>query len=86
MCSADNVTHIKGYANADRQKIIDDIGARAFLFLRDSAEEMGIPIKDLVAEHMLGMALVMSSVEGSDQTKELLQHISEHVDDCSFYD
>jgi hypothetical protein len=86
MSSADNVTNIKGYAHADRQKIIDDIGARAFLFLRDNAEEMGIPIQEVVAEHMLGMALVMSCVEGSDQTKLLLEHISMRVDDPEFYD
>ncbi|MBL4827204.1 MAG: hypothetical protein JKY66_05745 [Spongiibacteraceae bacterium] len=83
MSSADNVTNIRAYSNFDRQKIIDDVGARAFLFLRESAEDLGIPMKDIVAEHMLGLALVMSSVEGHAHTKSLLQHINSCVDNSA---
>lgn len=81
MPTADNVTHIKGYRLSDRQQIIDDIGARAFLFLHDSAEEMGVPMREVVVEHMLGLALVMSSIEGEDQTRDLLEHICQRIGD-----
>lgn len=81
MSSANNnVTHIKGYQHSDRQHLIDDIGARAFLFLRDSAQEKGIPMKDLVVEHMLGLAMVTNSVEGRDFTVNVLQHIISQIE------
>ncbi len=76
MQSTDNVVDLKNFRHASNQELIDDIGARAFLFLRDAAEEMEIPMKDVIVEHMMGLALVMSAVEGEDETLNVLKNIS----------
>lgn len=61
------------------QELIDDISARAFLYLRDEAEANGIAVPNLIAEHMLGMALVVEAVEGTDAAQALLTAISERL-------
>lgn len=82
MQSVDNVVQINEFKRESQQEIVDDIGARAFLFLRDAAEEMGVPIKTVITEHMLGLSLVMSAVEGKEEALSALDNISKqlHID------
>jgi hypothetical protein len=61
------------------QELIDDISARAFLYLRDEAEANHIAVPNLIAEHMLGMALVVEAVEGTGAAQALLNAISERL-------
>ena len=79
MQSIDNVVQINEFKRESQQEIVDDIGARAFLFLRDAAEEMGVPIKTVITEHMLGLSLVMSAVEGKDEALSALEDISKQL-------
>jgi hypothetical protein len=76
MSSASNVIRLADYRKSDMQETIDDISARAFLFLRDEAEAEDAPVYAVIAEHMLGMALVVEAVEGSDAAKDLLSAIA----------
>lgn len=75
MSRVDNVVRIDDFRNAEHQAIVDDISARTFLFLRDEAESCGVPIKDVIAEHMLGLALVVEAVEGTDSARDLLNDV-----------
>lgn len=75
MTTSDNVVHIQNFKSESKQELIDDIGARAFLFMRDAAEEWELPIKDVIVEHMMGLALVMSAVEGKEETQKMLDRI-----------
>ncbi len=79
MPSTDNVVQLESFKRESNQEIIDDIGARAFLLLRDAAEEMGVPIKDVIVEHMMGLSLVMSAVEGETEAQSVLNNISEQL-------
>ena len=76
MSSSGNVINLAEYRNADTREIIDDISARAFLYLRDEAEAEEVPMYAVIAEHMLGMALVVQAVEGSNVAKELLESVA----------
>jgi hypothetical protein len=76
MASASNIIRLADYRKSDLQETIDDISARAFLFLRDTAEAENAPMYAVIAEHMLGMALVVEAVEGSDAARELLETIA----------
>ena len=80
MPSADNIVSIKQFKRSNQQELIDDIGARAFLFIRDTAAEQGLPIRDVIVEHMLGMAMVIDTVEGREEAQRILQAISEKLD------
>lgn len=79
MQPTNKVVKLNDFKRESTQEIIDDIGARAFLFLRDAAEEMGVPIKQVIVEHMLGLSLVMSAVEGRDETNRVLKKISQQL-------
>ena len=79
MQSNDNVIQLDSFKRESNQEVIDDIGARAFLFLRDAAEEMGVTIKDVIVEHMMGLSLVMSAVEGETEAQSVLNNISEQL-------
>ena len=79
MQSVDNVVQINEFKRESQQEVVDDIGARAFLFLRDAAEEMDVPIKTVIIEHMLGLSLVMSAVEGKDEALSALDGISKQL-------
>ncbi len=79
MQTTNNVVQLNIQKRPTEQEIIDDIGARAFLFLRNAAEEVGAPIKEVIVEHMMGLALVMGAVEGKDEALNVLQAISEQV-------
>jgi hypothetical protein len=75
MQSTDNVVQLDSFKRENQQEVIDDIGAKAFLFLRDAAEEMGVPVKEVITEHMLGLALVMSAVEGKEEALATLKKL-----------
>ena len=80
MPSANNVVSLDGFKRSTQQELIDDIGARAFLFIRDAAAEQELPIRDVIVEHILGMAMVIDSVEGRQQAQLILQTISDKLD------
>jgi hypothetical protein len=80
MSSANNVISLADYRKPGMQEIIDDISARAFLYLRDSAEAEDAPMYAVIAEHILGMALVVQAVEGSAAAKDLLAVIAAKLD------
>ena len=79
MPSADNVIELNDFRRDNQQEIIDDIGARAFLFLRDAAEEQNIPIKSVMVEHMVGLMMVMGAVEGKDEARRVLAQIGDKI-------
>jgi hypothetical protein len=79
MPSADNVIELNEFRRDNQQEIIDDIGARAFLFLRDAAEEQDIPIKSVMVEHMVGLMMVMGAVEGKDEARRVLTQIGDKI-------
>ena len=79
MSSADNVISLADYRTTSTRELIDDISARAFLFLRDEATEMNVPMHSVIAEHMLGMALVVEAVEGTEAARTLLAAVAEKL-------
>jgi hypothetical protein len=79
MQSADNIIDFVDFKRDSQQELIDDIGARAFLFLRDAAEQQDIPIKDVLVEHMLGLMMVMGAVEGKEEAQRILGQISAKI-------
>lgn len=79
MQPTNKVVHLNDFKRETTQEIIDDIGARAFMFLRDASEEMGVPIKQVIVEHMLGLSLVMTAVEGKEETQKVLKRISQQL-------
>lgn len=80
MSSASNVINLAEYRDQDIREIIDDISARAFLFLRDEAEAEEVPMYSVIAEHMLGLALVVKAVQGTDAAKGLLAAVLDKLD------
>lgn len=70
---------LQSISQSETQEIIDDIGAQAFLFIRDASEEMGVPIKDVIIEHMQGLAMVMAAVEGEQEVLDVLASISQQL-------
>ena len=79
MSSANNIVNLAEYRETNIRELIDDISARAFLFLRDEAEAEGVPMSAVVAEHMYGMALVMQAVEGKAAARSLLAAIDDKL-------
>ncbi len=79
MSSSENVVQLEQFKRQNDQQLIDDIGARAFLFIRDEADTLGVPVKDVIVEHMLGLALVMGAVEGKDEVKKVLDKIGKQL-------
>lgn len=77
MQPTDNVVNFQNFQRVNRQNDIDDIGARAFVFIRDRAEEMELPIRDVIVEHILGLSKVMAAVEGTEEAQSTLGKISE---------
>jgi len=76
MSSASNVINLSDYRDVTQRELIDDISARAFIYLRDEAEAESVPMYDVIAEHMLGMALVVQAVEGSNAARDLLKAVA----------
>lgn len=86
MSTSCTVTDLASYRKSAKsahtdQEMIDDISARAFLYLRDEAHANGLSMSALIAEHMLGMALVMEAVEGSENVHTLLAAIGDRLGD-----
>lgn len=83
MQPTNKVVSLTDFKRQSTQELIDDVGARAFLFLRDAADELGLPMKDVIVEHMLGLSLVMAAVEGKQETQKVLEQITKqlHLDD-----
>ena len=79
MQTTGNVVDLDQFKRQSTQELIDDIGARAFLFLRDAADELDLPIKDVIVEHMLGLALVMTAVEGKEEAQRVLNQIAQQL-------
>ncbi len=79
MSSADNVISLAEFRKASARELIDDISARAFLFLRDEAAAMNVSMHAVIAEHMLGMALVVEAVEGTEAAKGLLTVVADKL-------
>lgn len=79
MPTANNVIKLNDFRRDNQQEIIDDIGARAFLFLRDAAEEQDIPIKSVMVEHMVGLMMVMGAVEGKEEARRVLKEIGDKM-------
>ncbi|HEY3700496.1 MAG TPA: hypothetical protein VGK97_14265 [Spongiibacteraceae bacterium] len=79
MSSASNVINLAEYRETNSRELIDDISARAFLFLRDEAEAEDLQMHEVIAEHMYGMALVVQAVEGKTAAKNLLAAIAEKL-------
>ena len=80
MQSSDKVVSLDNFKRQSEQELIDDIGARAFLFLRDAADEMGVSIKEVIVEHIMGLSLVMAAVEGKEEAHAVLEKISKQLD------
>ncbi len=81
MATSGNVVYLDNYRGESQQELIDDISARAFLFLRDEAMANGVPMQSVIAEHLLGVAMVVRAVEGSDAALDLLELVSERLAD-----
>lgn len=74
-----NVVSLKNYQEASRQAVLDDISAQAFMFLREEAHNNNLPMKSVLLEHLLGIALVIKAVEGADEAANLLSQISQQI-------
>lgn len=86
MNTVSNITDLASYRNRamgtlSEQELVDDISARAFMFLRDEADALGVSIPTLLAEHLLGIALVVEAVEGTAAAKALLSAASRKLGD-----
>ncbi len=75
-----NVVDLGRYRDNSRQELIDEISARAFLMLRQSAENENLPIKDVLVDHLLGIAVVIQAVEGKEEALRCLQSIADKID------
>ena len=58
---------------------IDDVSAQAFLFLQEQAQELDLPMRKLLKEHLLGIACVVKAVEGLDEAQNWLALISDEI-------
>ncbi len=79
MATNGNVVYLDRVRAESQQELVDDISARAFLFLRDEALANGVPMQSVIAEHLLGVALVVRAVEGADSARQLLDLVSERM-------
>ena len=79
MTPTDNIITLQNVRRFGRQEIIDDIGARAFLMIRDEAEACNVPIKDVLMEHVLGISLVIAAVDGETEALRILEQISQQI-------
>ena len=74
-----NVVLLHTYKEERQNEIIDDLSAQAFLFLRDQAAELDLPVKKVLAEHLLGIACVMKSVEGDEEAKRIFDIVQKQI-------
>ena len=76
-----NVVSLNKFQAASRQAALDDISAQAFMFLREQAQENKLPMRDVLLEHLLGIALVIKAVEGQEESARVLREIAQQVSD-----
>lgn len=79
MAGSDNIVSMERVRDIARHEIVDDISARAFLLLRDEAEEQGVSLKEVITRHLAGIAEVVSAVEGPAQARELFASVSREL-------
>lgn len=79
MAISEKVVDLTQQRGMNREDVIDDICAKGFMFIRDSAAIQGVPLKGLMAEHILGMMLMVRAVEGEDEAQRLLALVSEKI-------
>ena len=75
-----NVVSLKQHQTAIQQAALDDISAQAFMFLREQAQENKLPMRDVLMEHLLGIALVIKAVEGQEESARVLNEIAQQID------
>ncbi|MBB3048547.1 hypothetical protein FHR99_002821 [Litorivivens lipolytica] len=75
-----NVVSLKQHQTATQQAALDDISAQAFMFLREQAQENKLPMRDVLMEHLLGIALVIKAVEGQEESARVLNEIAQQID------
>lgn len=79
MAITEKVVDLTRQRGMSREEMIDDICAKGFMFIRDSAAVQGVPLKALMAEHILGMMLMVRAVEGEEEAQALLSLVSEKI-------
>jgi hypothetical protein len=79
MQNLNNVVDFGDFKQNNQQALLDDIGARAYLFLREEAEQHGLDLRQVMAEHILGLALVMEAIDGEEATKSVLTEITSKI-------
>jgi hypothetical protein len=79
MAISEKVVDLTLERGMSREQVIDDICAKGFMFIRDSAAIQGVPLKSLMAEHILGMMLMVRAVEGEDEAQRILALVSEKI-------
>ncbi|MEX1664749.1 hypothetical protein [Zhongshania arctica] len=77
--TAQKVVSLSEYRQDTQQMHIDDISAQAFLFLQEQAQELDLPMRKLLKEHLLGIACVVKAVEGLDEAQNWLAVISDEI-------
>ncbi|MFT7406106.1 hypothetical protein [Zhongshania sp.] len=77
--TAQKVVSLSEYRQDTQQMHIDDISAQAFLFLQEQAQELDLPMRKLLKEHLLGIACVVKAVEGLDAAQNWLAVISDQI-------
>jgi hypothetical protein len=77
--TAEKVVSLAEYRQDTQQMHIDDISAQAFLFLQEQAQELNIPMRKLLKDHLLGIACVVKAVEGIDEAKNWLATTSDEI-------
>jgi len=79
MPTSDNVIVLSDFKGEVQRQAIEQLGAQAFVFLRDSAEHQGLPVSEVISEHLLGLSQVMAAVEGHDAVRATLENIIEQI-------
>ncbi|CAA0081722.1 Uncharacterised protein [Zhongshania aliphaticivorans] len=77
--TAQKIVSLSEYRQDTQQMHIDDISAQAFLFLQEQAQELDLPMRKLLKEHLLGIACVVKAVEGLDEAQNWLAVISDEI-------
>lgn len=73
------IVQLHEYREASRQEVIDEISTEAFILVRDAARQHGLPIKQVLVEHMRDIATVINSVDGSDALTQILDSIARQI-------
>jgi hypothetical protein len=79
MSAQDNIIDLSNYRDTSRQAVIDDISAQAFMFLREEAELHDLPIKAVLMEHLMGIAMVVKAVEGRKEAQRVFRDICDQL-------